>query len=204
MLLARSATEKALLLYEHDNSRTEFDFEFGKRLYWFRMDIDAYQKAMDRIGNEAKEQLAQDELRALALREAGGIRTISNCYPTPLYFQENKLTDESWYYFRVEFPHDGPPVKNTFTSSQVSTASEFKKRLLAIAPGAMFSGQGHHLDRMMERRLYNIKRVETVDFIGYSREHGAYILGALAVKDGTIYEVNEEDFFDIGRLSVKV
>ena len=57
---------------------------------------------------------------------------------------------------------------------------------------------------MMERRLYNIKRVETVDFIGYSREHGAYILGALAVKDGTIYEVNEEDFFDIGRLSVKV
>lgn len=203
VLLARSATEKALLLYEHDNSRTEFDFEFGKRLYWFRMDIDAYQKAMDRIGNEAKEQLAQEELRALALREAGGIRTISNCYPTPLYFQENKLTDESWYYFRVEFPHDGPPVKNTFTSSQVSTASEFKKRLLAIAPGAMFSGQGHHLDRMMERRLYNIKRVETVDFIGYSREHGAYILGALAVKDGTIYEVNEEDFFDIGRLSVK-
>lgn len=74
VLLARSATEKALLLYEHDNSRTEFDFEFGKRLYWFRMDIDAYQKAMDRIGNEAKEQLASDELRALALREAGGTR----------------------------------------------------------------------------------------------------------------------------------
>lgn len=203
VLLAKSATEKALLLYEHDNSRTEFDFEYGKRLYWFRMDIDAYQKAMDRIGNEAKEQLTSEELRALALREAGGIRPISNCYPTPLYFQENKLTDESWYYFRVEFPHDGPPVKNTFTSSQVSTASEFKKRLLAIAPGAMFSGQGHHLDKMMERRLFNIKRVETVDFIGYSREHGAYVLGRIAVKDGHVYEVNQEDFFDIGKLSIK-
>ncbi|MNK84980.1 hypothetical protein D3C87_1048480 [compost metagenome] len=203
VLLAKSASEKALLLYEHDNSRIEFDFEFGKRLYWFRMDIDAYQKAMDRIGNDAKEQLASDQLREQALREAGGIRAISNCYPTPLYFQENKLTDESWYYFRVEFPHDGPPVKNTFTSSQVSTASEFKKRLLAIAPGAMFSGQGHHLDRMMERRLYHIKRVETVEYAGYSREHGTYLLGALAVKDGIIYEVNQEDFFDIGKLSIK-
>ena len=203
VLLAKSATEKALLLYEHDNSRTEFDFEFGKRLYWFRMDLESYHKAMDRIEAESREQLTQEELRGRALREAGGIRAISNCYPTPLYFQENKLTDESWYYFRVEFPHDGPPVKNTFTSSQVSTASEFKKRLLAIAPGAMFSGQGHHLDRMMERRLYNIKRVETVDFIGYSREHGAYLLGALAVKEGAIYEVNQEDFFDIGKLSVK-
>lgn len=203
VLLAKSATEKALLLYEHDNSRTEFDFEYGKRLYWFRMDIDAFQKAMDRIGNEAKEQLTSDELRTLALREAGGIRPISNCYPTPLYFQENKLTDESWYYFRVEFPHDGPPVKNTFTSSQVSTASEFKKRLLAIAPGAMFSGQGHHLDKMMERRLYNIKRVETVDFTGYSRDHGCFVLGKLAVKDGAIFHVNAEDYFDIGKLSVK-
>lgn len=203
VLLAKSATEKAMLLYEHDNSRNEFDFEFGKRLYWFRMDLDAYHKAMERIEAGAKEPLAQDELRGQALREAGGIRAISNCYPSPLYFQENRLTDESWYYFRVEFPHDGPPVKNTFTSSQVSTASEFKKRLLAIAPGAMFSGQGHHLDRMMERRLFNIKRVETVDFVGYSREHGTYVLGDLAVKDGTIYDVNEEDFFDIGRLSLK-
>lgn len=203
VLLASSATEKALLMYEHDNTRAEFDFEFGKRLYWFNMDISAYQKAMDRIGEETKERLTQEELRGQALREAGGIRPLSNCFPQPLYFQENRITDESWYYFRVEFPHDGPPVKNTFTSSQVSTASEFKKRLLAIAPGAMFSGQGHHLDRMMERRLYNIKRVETVDFIGYSREHSAYLLGGLAVKGGAIYEVNQEDFFDIGKLSVK-
>ncbi|OZI26831.1 bifunctional DNA primase/helicase [Bordetella genomosp. 9] len=204
LLLASNATEKALLIYEHDNSRTEFDFEFGKRLYWFSIDLNAYHKAMDRIAEEpGAEPMTHDELREKALRESGGIRPISNCYPQPLYFQENKLTDESWYYFRVEFPHDGAPVKNTFTASQVSTASEFKKRLLAVAPGAMFSGTAQHLDRMMERRLYNIKRVETVDFIGYSRNHGCYVLGDIAVKDGTIYRINEEDFFDIGKLSVK-
>lgn len=191
-----------MLMYEHDSSRAEFDFDFGNRLYWFRMDIEAYNKALNRIGDEGGAR-TQEELRAQALRESGGIRPISNCYPQPLYFQENKITDESWYYFRVEFPHDGQAVKNTFTSSQVSTPSEFKKRLLGIAPGAMFTGTGQHLERMMERRLYNIKRVETVDFIGYSRDHKCYVWGEVAVKDGVIYPINKEDFFDIGKLSIK-
>ncbi len=151
---------------------------------------------MDRISEEpGADTMSHDELREGATR-IGRHPPISNCYPQPLYFQENKPTDESWYYFRVEFPAtDGAPVKNTFTASQVSTASEFKKRLLAVAPGAMFSGTAQHLDRMMERRLYNIKRVETIDFIGYSKDYGAYIFGDLAVKDGAIYRANEERLF---------
>lgn len=173
-------------------------------MYWFQIDLNAYHKAMDRICEENCENvLSQQDLRGRALRESGGIRPISNCYPQPLYFQQNKLTDESWYYFRVEFPHDSPPVKNTFTASQVSTASEFKKRLLAVAPGAMFSGTTQHLDRMMERRLYNIKRVDTIEYIGYSKEHACYVLGKQAIKAGAIYAINDEDFYDIGKLSLK-
>ncbi len=204
LLMAETATEKALLIYQHDNSRTAFDFEFGKRLYWFEMDVSAYSKALDRLDEQgASANMTPQQMRETALREAGAVRTICNCYPQPLYFQENRLTDESWYYFRVEFPHDGKPVKNTFTAAQVSAASEFKKRLLAMGAGAMFSGTQQHLDRMMERRLYNIKRVETVDYIGYSKEHRAYIFGDVAVKDGQIYSLNEEDYFDLGKLAVK-
>ncbi|QDQ87636.1 bifunctional DNA primase/helicase [Alcaligenaceae bacterium SJ-26] len=202
ILIARTATEKALLIYQNDNRRTEFDFEFGKRLYWFRMDVKAYQSALDRIGAENGD-LADDEIRERALAEAGGIRQIANCYPLPLYFQENKLTDESWYYFRVEFPHSGAAVKNTFSASMVCTSSEFKKRLLGIAPGAVYTGSNMMLERMMERQLYNIKRVETVDYIGYSRDHGCYVLGDMAIKDGQIHRINGEDYFDIGTLSVK-
>jgi hypothetical protein len=202
LLIAPSASEKALLMYEHDNRRTEFDFEFGKRLYWFKLDIDRYQKAKERLGEEG-EDLTQVDIRERALTEAGGIRPIANCYPRPLYFQENRLTDESWYYFRVEFPHGGAAVKNTFSASQVSTSSEFKKRLLGIAPGAVFAGTNGMLERMMERQLYAIKRVETIDFVGYSREHGCYVLGDVAMKGGKTYEVNAEDFFDIGNLSIK-
>ncbi len=202
LLLAETATEKAMLMYGHNPKSTQFQFEFGKRLYWFEMNVDAYHKALDRIAEENPGQDLEEQ-REQAMQESGGIRQIANCYPYPLYYQANRVTDESWYYFRVEFPHDGPAVKNTLTSAQLSGAGEFKKRLLAIAPGAMYSGHNDHLNRALERQLYNIKQVETVDFTGYSKEHGCYVLGKVAVAGGKVYRLNDEDYFDIGRLSVK-
>lgn len=202
LLIAETATAKAMLMYQHNPKRSEFDFEFGKRLYWFNLNVDAYHKAMNRIAEEHAE-LDHDDLREQAMQESGGIRQIATCLPYPLYYQANRITDESWYYFRVEFPHDGAPIKNTFTSSQLSSPKEFKNRLMAIAPGAMYSGSSMMLDRALERQLFNIKRVETVDFVGYSRDHGAYILGDIAVAGGRIHKINEEDYFDIGRVSLK-
>ncbi len=202
LLTAKSASEKGLLIYSHSNNMTEFEFSHDNRLYWFKLDVDRYQAAMNRI-DEQEGGLSPEELRERALNESNSIREIANCLPTPLYFQENKITDESWYYFRVQFPHDGAPIKNTFTSSQISTASEFKKRLLGIAPGAVYTGSNQQLERSMKNQLFNIQRVETVDFIGYSKELGCYVLGDVAMKDGTLHKINSEDYFDMGRLFVK-
>lgn len=205
LLIAKSPADKAILMYKHDGgSKLEFDFEYGRRLYWFKLDLEAYNKARGMEDDAADEATrTEEEKRDNALYASNTIRPIANCLPTPLYFQENKLTDESWYYFRVEFPHDGAPIKNTFSSSQITSAAEFKKRLLGIAAGAMYSGTTQMLDRMMERQLYNIKRVETIDFIGYSIEHGCYVLADVAIKDGVLHDVNAEDFFEVGKLSVK-
>lgn len=205
LLIAKTPGDKAILMYKHGGgSKLEFDFEFAHRLYWFKLDLDLFNKARQmQEDTEDRVMLSDEEKRDAALSASNTIRPIANCHPTPLYFQENKITDESWYYFRVEFPHDGAAIKNTFSSAQISSSAEFKKRLLGIAPGAMFSGTSQMLDRMMERQLFNIKRVETIDYIGYSIDHGCYVLGDVAVKDGTLHDVNTEDFFDIGKLSVK-
>ncbi|KAG0166196.1 hypothetical protein DFQ28_001751 [Apophysomyces sp. BC1034] len=48
-----------------------------------------------------------------------------------------------------------------------------------------------------------IKSVKTVDFVGYSREYGCYVFNELAVKDGQISTLNDEDFFELGKLSIK-
>ncbi len=201
LLTAKTAAERGRLIFEKKGLNS-FEFGFGNRQYWFDLDIEKYHRAIDRISEE-KSGLDQEELRELAMRESGGIREIANCLPTPLYFQQNKITDESWYYFRVEFPHDGAAIKNTFTAGQISTASEFKKRLLGIAPGAVYTGTNSMLERTMRHQLFGIKRVETVDFIGYAREFDTYVYRNIAVRDGKTYQINEEDYFDLGKVSLK-
>lgn len=201
LLIAQSPTEKALLMYEHDN-RTEFPFEYNNRLKWFNLNIDKFHKAKEQL-QDRDTGLTEEQIKEQALKESNAIIEIANCYPQFLYFQANPVTDESWYYARVRFPHDGAAVKNTFTGSQLSSASEFKKRLLSIAAGSVFTGSSQQLDRIMKDQLYNIKTVQTVDFVGYSKEHGCYVYNDIAIKDGELFRLNDEDFFDMGRLSIK-
>lgn len=201
LLTAKSASEKALLIYNR-KSWAQFFFDFENRLYWFEIDFGAYNKAREALADRFKD-LSDDKLREMALAESHSVRQIANCNPTALYYQANLLTDESWYYLRVDFPHDGAAVKNTFTGSQLSSSSEFKKRLLAIAPGAVYTGTAQQLDAWLQRQLYQIKTVQTVDFVGYSKEHGAWVFNDLAVKGGKVVALNEEDFFDLGKLSIK-
>jgi hypothetical protein len=200
LMTADTAFDKAVLIYEKRGLR-EFPFDFESRLFWFKLDVDRF----DRAREAAEQQLALSEKarRDYALNESGTVSEIANCLPSALYYQANVLTDESWYYFRIEFPHGGPAIKNTFTGGQVASSTDFKKRLLAVAPGAFYTGNGAQLDRYLKSQMAGIRSVQTIDFVGYSKEHGAWILNDLAVKNGQCYELNEEDFFDIGKLSIK-
>ncbi len=203
LLLAESPSEKGLLIYNR-KGRREFHFGHQDRLYWFSLDLDKFNKAMQAL-ESADDGRSPKELRDEALVNSNSVQQIANCYPYPLYYQANKLTDEAWYYYRVTFPHGGKAVKNTFTAGQLNGASTFKERLRAMAPGSSFSGTTFQLDRILEETLYNIKVVETIPFVGYSAEHGAYIFGDLAVKDGKTYALNDEDYFDLdnGKLALK-
>jgi energy-coupling factor transporter ATP-binding protein EcfA2 len=206
LLLAETAKDKALLMHKHSD-RESFDFEHRHRLWWFKLDVDRYVKARDSLREaiaEGREPVIPDEeQRDRALQESHSLQQIANCYPRALYYQKNEVTDEAWYYFRITFPHDGPPVKGTFTAGQLTAAAEFEKRLLHMAPGAMFSGNSAQLKRIMQWQLDNPKVVQTIDFIGYSAAHRAYILGPVAVREGQIHETNAEDYFEFGRLSIK-
>lgn len=67
----------------------------------------------------------------------------------------------------------------------------------------MFSGGTGQLNWIIGRHLDAIKRVETVDFIGYSKAHRAWIFPDKAVSGGRVFDLNDEDFFEIDRLSIK-
>ncbi|MET1080286.1 MAG: toprim domain-containing protein [Pseudomonas sp.] len=201
LLIAEDAAEKALLMYDW-RKRSEFHFEFDSRLYWFRLDIEKFNKAMQELegsDDHDDQQLNERQKREKALQQCGNVAEIANCYPEALYYQRNDVTDEAWYYLRVDFPHDAGSVKNTFTSTQLAAASEFKKRLLGMAAGAMFTGSGQQLEKIMKDQLYAIKTVSTIDYVGYSKEYGCYVYGDVAVRNGAVCEVNEEDYFEFGK-----
>ncbi|WP_019407736.1 toprim domain-containing protein [Pseudomonas psychrophila] len=205
LLIAENATEKALVMFDWKR-RSEFHLEFGNRLYWFKLDLEKYNKAIQELedsDHHDDQQLNNKQMRAKAMQQCGALQRIATCNPKALYYQENKLTDESWYYFRITFAHDAAPIKNTFTSSQIASSAEFKKRLLGIAPGGMFTGTTQQLDAFIEEQTDALKTVQTIDFTGYTREHSAYVYGDVAVRDGKVFNLNEEDFFDMDRLSIK-
>jgi len=201
LLIARSAFEKGLRMYQQ-TGRKEFAFEFDRRTWWFAMDVDKVTKAIAEL-EEQDTGLSSEEIREQALKQCGGLVELSNCHTEFLYFQANQITDESWYYCRVNFPHGARAVKATFTGSQLSGATEYKKRLLSVAPGAMWTGSSAQLDRIARDQLFGIPIVQTVDFVGYAKEHGCYVFSEVCVRDGRLYALNEEDFFEAGKLSIK-
>jgi hypothetical protein len=201
LLLAQSASEKALLMYQQ-TERKSFWLTFDNRMHWFSLNLERYEKAITNLKDGDTEK-SEEEIREQALIESSTISEISNCAFKFLYFQANLVTDESWYYASIDFPHGAPSVKNTFTGGQLSSASEFKKRLLSVAAGSMFTGSSFQLERILQKQLFNIKTVQTIDFMGYAKEHQCYVFNKIAVKDGRVYRLNDEDFFDAGKLSIK-
>ncbi|MGK5712909.1 bifunctional DNA primase/helicase, partial [Proteus mirabilis] len=201
LLLAKSATDKALLMFQR-TERHEFDFEHDNRLYWFKLDVDRHMKAVTRI-QESDPHLTEQEVSKKALRESGAVAEIANCYPTPLYFQKSEETDESWYYLKIDFPRSLPPVKSTFTASQLTSASEFKKRLLHIAKGAVYTGSTQQLDKILKRSLPRIKEVKTQNYVGYNKDYDVYVFNHIAVQGEKIYRLNQEDYFSLERLDIK-
>lgn len=201
LLIARNASDKALLMFSH-TERREFHFEYDSRLYWFRLDVDRHMKAVERI-QMAEPDLDERGAKAKALKESGAVAEIANCFPTALYFQRSEATDEAWYYMRIDFPDGNPSVKATFTAAQISSASEFKKRLLHVAKGAVYTGNTSQLDKLAKQELPGIKEVKTQNFIGYNREFGAYVFNDVAVHNGALYPLNDEDYFQMQDLSLK-
>lgn len=201
LLMARTPQARGNLMFSH-TGHNAFHFVFENRMYWFKLDLEAFGETKDKIA-EAEPDLDEDAVREKALAQSKCVSEICNAHPQPLYYLKNELTDEAWYYFRVSFPHDAPPIKGNFTAGQLTAKSEFKKRLLHMASGAIWSGTDGQLDYLLRRWTEGIKNVQTIDFVGYSLEHQCYVFNDVAIAGSQVVRVNDEDYFQIGKLAIK-
>lgn len=199
LLLAPSAWQKSLLIYRN-NAKNGFSFEFKKRLYWFHMDLEKYNQATIKAKEDGLDGEDKDDYVA---SQSGAVTQICNCTFEFLYFMENKQTDESWYFARVDFPTKKKSVQNTFTGAQIAGNSPFKTRLLQVAPGGLFTGKTHHLDWIITNHLDDIRTVKTIPFLGYCRDHKMYVYNDLVICNGRSYPINKEEFFSVERTYIK-
>ena len=199
LLLAESASAKALEIREYKGWNS-FHFVFGGRTYWFAMDTGKYTAALQRI-QETESVFDSGQLQELALRESGSLEQIASCVIEPLFYMRKSDTDEAWYHLRIRLP-DGSVIKSTFTAGQLAGAPEFKKRLLHMARGALYTGTAAQLN-IIVKSLESIPEVQTIDYIGYSREHQTWIFNRLAVSHGQMYHVNDDDYFDLPSGAIK-
>lgn len=204
LLIAKTALQAGLLIYNFKDGRSNnFYFHHRLKLYWFSLDIDKFVRAMDQQEKEDQEQnkvTNDDLLRDQALKNCSVITEICNAEIIPLYYQRRDQTDEAWYYFQIKT--HSKLIKEKFTSDQLSGRGKFKTRVMHLI-SAMWTGNESQLETFVKQEIDDIKEVKTIDFIGYSKEHQAYIFNDVAVSQGRVVKLNEHDYFRLGRLEIK-
>lgn len=199
--LAKNAAEAGLLIYNHYEGRMRtFDFVYKSRMYWFELDLDKYNKAIDSLRESYPDRTEEDH-RQQALLNNSGIKEICNAKIKPLYFQRDVAADESAFYYRIESEWGTQNI--TFTPDQLSSRSKFKPRIMSAGSGVMWIGSDDLLERIVKRQNEGIREVKTIDFIGYAKEHQTYIFSKYAIHKGQIIPINEYDYFKIGRHELK-
>lgn len=206
LLIAKKPMDKAALIHNR-TKKNSFPFDHNNRLFWFKLDHEKYETILKSMGVDDcddnqdwiidEKNSEMKKVIADAIRHSSTVTEIANCRLTALYYQYAEETDEAWYYFKVDLPRNVHGVKNTFTGGQLSSASEFKKRLLTIAPGVIYTGNSAQLDRLLRQWTENIKRVKLTKFLGYHEELDTYALGDIAVHKGRVFYLNKEDFFEL-------
>lgn len=206
LLVAEKAVDKGILIYKHKGMKS-FPFDFKNQVYWFKLDMDKYDDYMkglhatDDNADWAQEEkdLLIAERRDSALEHASTVEVMMECRPYGLYYQYQKEIDEASYFFKVDFPRGGQTIKNTFTSSQITSAGAFGERLTHIAPGVFYEGNSKQLLAFLKRELRDIKRVELINYVGYHKEHQTYVLCDIAVQNGRRFKINKEEYFELPR-----
>lgn len=201
--IAETAAEKAYLLYKR-SQKSDFPFTFKSRQLWAKFSADQINQKVEHYDHEGTHQaLTLEEKYDLAARECAQVQEIANCTFRALYYQRDAAINDSSYYVRVDFPGKQDTVKAAFPGPSLAGNGEFKKRLISVAPGAIYTGSTFQLDKLMGRQLDGIRTVDMLYFSGYSIEHGAWMFDDMAVTDGRLIDLNDEDFFEIGKVGVK-
>lgn len=203
VLVAADEREKAYLIWR-EKKWGSFPFTFEGRTYWASLSEEAVQaRIADGFVDPALSVADYPVKHEAAAREVIGVSMIANCTFRALFFERNEVTDTSAYWLKIDRPGDHATVKAPFPGSTLAGSGDFKKRMMSVCSGAMWTGDQYQLDRINQRQL-PVRDVTGIEFTGYCREHQVYVFGEIAVAKGRVYSLNDDGYFDIGKSAIKL
>lgn len=130
------------------------------------------------------------------LSDINGKKVILNCTLKFNYYFKDLLTNNYLYAIDVLFK-DGRKYSDFFKSNELIFAKDFKRKLASFAAGAIFNGKDEDLYFISNDIIPKLKLVQTIDYIGYSKEFECYIYPKFAVKKGVFYKADENGIINI-------
>jgi Toprim-like len=201
--VAETAAEKAYLLFRR-HRKASFPLTFKTRQLWANLSAQRISELVDAYDQDKTLALLSNEEKwEMAAREAVEISQVANCVFRTLYYQANEEIKQYSYYIRIDFPGKQDSKKANFPGNVMLKEGGFTDHLISVAPGAIFDGSTYQLKHIMSQQLDGIRTVDALYFSGYSIQHKAWMFEDIAVSSGRVIELNDEDFFEIGKLGVK-
>ena len=197
LFTARTIDEKAFIW--HKKTRGYFTvMEFDSMLY----SIDVQKELVMELSKRHID-LGDEEGRNIFPRFVS-ISPASNIFPQFLYCQIAQFTGDISYDFSIDFANGSNATQISLPGAAIESSTSFNKALLARAAGATFMGKPRAFQYLTHQWFgKKMKTVETINYLGYSKDHGAYIFPDFAYNNGKRVEVNEHGYFQLNKHSVR-
>lgn len=206
--LCENHQTKAFLMWNHRNEKNEnhdddcnyFCFDFDKNGY----SVTAKRKEYDKLLGEllAMNPTGEDDNKLNAFISSAEIKRISTFSTQFLYFQKFDNTEDGEYVFKLRMANGSPDQIVGF--AHLSKSDSFKEKCQRLVAGANFMGTNTDLSWLYNRWMqYKPPSVGILSYIGYSKDHDAYIFNKIAVQGKKIIPINNEDFFQLKKHGVK-
>lgn len=201
--LAKTGPEKAFWHWAKFRKSYHL-FDFGRCLWVY-----SHEKSGEQDSDETKPWLtAQEDLqvRIAEFISDSRISRISNCHPELLYMENNRLSGEQSFFFKITYENQNPERRINLDGSALKSASAFNEALLKRGYGGDFNGDFKDILKLRHKYLgyeFRGKIVDTITFIGYDRSSKAYIYPGFAYANDKYIKANSNDSLQIGEAQLK-
>ncbi len=199
--LATTKEDKAYFTFINEKERKHIIIDHNNRTYRVLVDKDAYNEEK-KILDVRPEKIAAQQHQAF--KNAVKIEQIATFKIEYLYYQQSDFNSGK-YVLRMHYANNAPCTEIAIAHSSFVSSTKFTEALLA-AHGAMFNGDTKDVKALYECWAQHWKKsVRIIDFIGYDNGNGskknqgtkAYIYHDIAVQNGSVINLNSENYFSL-------